>query len=157
MHRPARKRYERNPVIVSGIDDTFQADLIDMSGLKEANDGYTFLLSCIDVFSKFAWVVPIKDKTAKSVKEAFERIFSDERIPKRIQTDEGNEFLNKTLKTLLGKLGIKLYVVNSEKKASVVERFNNERKNVALFYVYSKTSLHRCASRSGYFIQRQFS
>lgn len=60
LHRPNRKKYKRNQVIVSGIDDTFQADLIDVSTISRFNDDHKFILTCIDVFSKYAWVVPIK-------------------------------------------------------------------------------------------------
>ena len=62
LHRPNRKKYKRNQVIVSGIDDTFQADLIDVSNISRFNDDNKFILTCIDVFSKFTWVVPIKRK-----------------------------------------------------------------------------------------------
>jgi len=65
LHRPNRKKYQRNQVIVSGIDDTFQADLIDVSNISHFNDNIKFLLTCIDVFSKYAWVVPLKKKMRK--------------------------------------------------------------------------------------------
>ena len=62
-HKPARKRYSKNQTIVSGIDGQWQADLADMQAFASENNGIKYLLTCIDVFSKFAWVVPIKDKS----------------------------------------------------------------------------------------------
>jgi hypothetical protein len=126
LHKPIRKKYKRNKIIVSGIDDTWQADLNDMTKISEYNDGFKFILTVIDVFSKYAWAIPLKNKSSKSVVDAFKKILEDGRKPKRLQTDAGNEFLNKDLKNLLK--DVKMYIVNSEVKASVVERFNRTLK-----------------------------
>ena len=140
LHRPNRKKYKRNQVIVSGIDDTFQADLIDVTNISRFNDNNKFLLTCIDVFSKYAWVVPIKKKGAQEVLAAFKTIFADGRIPKRLQTDEGNEFMNRTLRAYLEKLKINIYILNSEMKAAVVERFNRTLKEKMWRYFTHKQS-----------------
>ena len=60
LHKPARRSFKGNRVIVGGIDEQWQMDLADMQSLKQYNDGYRYLLVCIDVFSKYAWIVPIK-------------------------------------------------------------------------------------------------
>lgn len=100
LHRPIRKTFQRNRVIVSGINDTFQIDLVDMSNLAKFNDNKKFILTCIDVFSKYAWAKVLKNKSAESVLESIKEILAT-RVPKRIQTDEGKEFLNKLVKQLL--------------------------------------------------------
>lgn len=140
LHRPNRKKYKRNQVVVSGIDDTFQADLIDVSNISRFNEGNKFILTCIDVFSKYAWVIPIKRKGAQEVLDAFKKIFADGRIPKRMQTDEGNEFMNRMLRSYLEKLKIKIYILNSEMKAAVVERFNRTLKEKMWRYFTHKQS-----------------
>ncbi|GFU11520.1 retrovirus-related Pol polyprotein from transposon 17.6 [Trichonephila clavipes] len=89
LHKPIRHKFQRNRVFVSDIDRQFQADLVDMQSLAEFNKGYKYLLTCIDLFSKFAWAVPLKDKFGKSVKSGLEIIFK-ERKPKVLQTDAGN-------------------------------------------------------------------
>ncbi|GFU12775.1 uncharacterized transposon-derived protein F54H12.3 [Trichonephila clavipes] len=71
----------------AAIDNMFQ---FDMQSLAEFNKGYKYLLTCIDLFSKFAWAVPLKDKFGKSVKSGLEIIFK-ERKPKVLQTDAGYE------------------------------------------------------------------
>ncbi|GFU98806.1 uncharacterized transposon-derived protein F54H12.3 [Trichonephila clavipes] len=86
LHKPVRHKFQRNRVLVSDIDRQFQADLVDMQSLAEFNKGYKYLLTCIDLFSKFAWAVPLKDKFGKSVKSGLEIIFK-ERKPKVLQTD----------------------------------------------------------------------
>ena len=60
LHKPARHNFKRNCTIVSGIDELWMMDLADMQSLKQYNDGYRYLLVCIDVFSKYTWIVPIK-------------------------------------------------------------------------------------------------
>ena len=90
LHKPARKRFKRNRVIVNGKDEQCQADLVDLEALKKDNDGYRFLLTVIDVLWKYAWVVPLKDMTGKSLVIAFDTIFKkDGRVPERLQTDAG--------------------------------------------------------------------
>ncbi|GFU53049.1 uncharacterized transposon-derived protein F54H12.3 [Trichonephila clavipes] len=86
LHKPVRHKFQRNRVFVSDIDRQFQADLVDMQSLAEFNKEYKYLLTCIDLFSKFAWAVPLKDKFGKSVKSGLEIIFK-ERKPKVLQTD----------------------------------------------------------------------
>ncbi|GFU90391.1 uncharacterized transposon-derived protein F54H12.3 [Trichonephila clavipes] len=86
LHKPVRHKFQRNRVFVSDTDCQFQADLVDMQSLAEFNKGYKYLLTCIDLFSKFAWAVPLKDKIGKSVKSGLEIIFK-ERKPKVLQTD----------------------------------------------------------------------
>ena len=62
LHKPARRRYKRSRVIVPGIDDQSQADLVDLQNLNRYNKGYKYFLTCIDIFSKYAWVLPLKSK-----------------------------------------------------------------------------------------------
>ena len=127
LHKPLVKKFPRNQVIVTGIDDTWQADLVDVTKISNQNNGNKFLLTCIDVFSKYAWVIPLKNKSANSIVEAFKIIFK-ERFPVKIQTDKGKEFLNNDLSKYLKYKKIKLYTLNSEMKACVVERFNRTLK-----------------------------
>ena len=99
-----------------------------MQKFAKINKGYKYLLTCIDVFSKYAWVIPIKSKGGNSVFMAFREILEDGRKPEKIQSDEGKEFINSYFKNFLNKENITFYIVNSELKASVVERFNRTLK-----------------------------
>ena len=60
LHKPVPKNYVRNRVVVGGIDDQWPADLVDLQSLSKYNDGYKYLLTCVDIFSKFAGAVPLK-------------------------------------------------------------------------------------------------
>ena len=95
IHKPTRVSFPRNRVLVFNIDDQWQADLVDMSSKAKYNDGYTFILTCIDCFSKYAWAIPIMSKHGTEIVESLKHIFSTSaRKPKRLQTDKGKEFLN---------------------------------------------------------------
>jgi len=124
LHRNKINKFKRNKVIVAGIDDTWQADLVDMQKFSKQNNGFKYLLTCIDVFSKYAWIVPLENKNGKTLVDAFKKILKQGRIPKHLQTDDGKEFFNKDLKQLLKDFEINLYATRSEMKACVVERFN---------------------------------
>ncbi len=93
LHKPVVKKFPRRKTFAKGIDDLFQADLADMRNLASYNDGYSYILTCIDVFSRYAFAEAIKDKRGLSVSAAFEKIFAN-RIPNMLQTDRGLEFLN---------------------------------------------------------------
>ena len=122
LHKQARRRYKRNRVIVGGIDELWQMDLADMQAVSNENDGYRYLLICIDVFSKYLWVIPLKTKTGPALVTAFRKILESGRKPEKIQTDQGTEFFNKHFKALMKKEEIHLYNTYNETKASIVER-----------------------------------
>ena len=97
------------------------------------------MVTCIDVFSKYSWVVPIKNKLSDTVLEAFKKIIeTDKRKPDRLQSDQGTEFINKKFKSYLDEIDVKHYYVRSELKASVVERFNRTiKEKIYRYYTYN--------------------
>lgn len=124
MHRPVRRNFQRRKVVVSGIDDQWQADLADLSAISRYNKGYKYLLGCIDVFSKFSWVVPLKTKSACSVLTGMKQIHEDGRRPRKLQTDMGTEFTNARMQNYLKGEGIEYFFTqNQDIKASLIERF----------------------------------
>ena len=95
-------------------------DLADIQSIQKFYDGYCYLLVCIDVFSKYAWVVPLKSKKGASLVKAFKIILSSGRKPGKTITDQGTEFFNKHFKALLKDEDIELYNTYNEIRASVV-------------------------------------
>ena len=129
LHKPTRRTFPRRQVIVYGIDHQWQADLVDVAKLASYNKGFKYLLTCIDVLSRYAWVVPLKDKTGKSLKEAFQVLFETGRRPIRLQTDRGTEFTNRVFQKFLKENDVHHFsTYNDETKASIVERFNRTLK-----------------------------
>ena len=83
------------------IDSLWEADLAFVQDVAKENDGVNYLLVVIDVFSKYVWVRPMKNKTAHSLLEAFDSILSEGRKPEKLRTDKGTEFLNETFQQYL--------------------------------------------------------
>ena len=128
LHKPVRRRFTRRRTFAKGIDDLFQADLVDVSNISQHNDGYRYILTCIDVFSKMAWAIPLKTKSATEVTSAFETILVDRKC-NMLQTDKGTEWLNSKFQSMLRDNDIKFYTTeNEDLKASIVERFNRTLK-----------------------------
>ncbi|XP_066573823.1 uncharacterized protein LOC136763608 [Amia ocellicauda] len=124
VHRPAWVRFKRNLTLVQDIDWQWQADLVEMGQFSKFNNGMKYILTCIDVLSKYACAVPLKNKMGQQVCAAFKRIFTQGCVPKKLQTDQGKEFLNHGFQSLLKQYQIVHFLTNSKVKASVVERFN---------------------------------
>ena len=130
LHKPRRIHYSRNPTVVGGIDQQWQADLADMQHVSRQNSGYNWILTVVDCFSKYAWAIPVKKKDSKSMLVGFDQLFEQAkpRKPIRLQTDKGKEFLNKDVQNKLAKFGVKHFVTENDTKASMVERFNRTLK-----------------------------
>jgi hypothetical protein len=131
LHRPARRRYPTRRVVLKGIDDLVQADLVDMQTYSKTNRGFRYILTIINCFSKVAQAIPLKSKSGVEVAKALKSYFSPRnRRVKLFQTDLGGEFYNPKVKSLLQGLNIKHYSTYSDKKASIVERFNRTLKGM---------------------------
>ena len=124
LHKPVRRRFPRRKIIVAGPKQQFQANLIDFSRLQKYNDGYKFILVVIDVFSKYAYVECIKNKTSKIVIAAFSKILKRSGHFSSLQTDLGSEFTNKTFQSWLKQHNVHFFTTHiHEIKASIAERF----------------------------------
>ena len=131
INKPAKRKFIMRKVIIYNVYEQLQADLVFMDIKQGApaklNDNVKYLLTIIDVLSKYAWVVPLTDKTGKSITEAFQPIL--EKIkPKSLQVDKGTEFYNKYFEDMFASYNIKMFSTNSDKKAQIVERFNRTLK-----------------------------
>ena len=140
LHKPIRLVFRRRKTFTVGINDLWQADLVDLSALAKFNDKYKYILTCIDVFSKYAWALPLKSKTGADLTEAFSSLLVD-RHPAHLQTDKGTEFLNKKFQSMLRGNEIRFYTTeNNDTKASVAERFNRTLKTkMWKYYTYKNT------------------
>ena len=113
---------------MDGLDHQWVADLMEVQRFSESNRGYRYLLTVIDVLSKYAWVQPLKAKAGIQLVKAFEKILKEVRLPIQLQTDRGTEFYNQTVQRFLKKQGIHHFSTHGDAKASVVERFNRTLK-----------------------------
>lgn len=128
-HRKVQRHFPRRKIIVRGINDQWQADLIDVSGLKNSNDGYRYLLVVIDCFSRVAYVEPMKRKFALNTLEAFKKILESAGTkPRILQVDEGSEF-KQVFRNFLKDEGITFFHTSQDTKCAIVERFNRTLQN----------------------------
>src|SRR5215510_4613748 len=126
LHKPVRKRFYRNTYSVSNLMDVWEADLVDIQNLAKYN--YKYLLTVIDVFSKYLYVIPLKSKTGPSVTAAFLSIFKEpkyskpfRRRPVWVRTDKGKEFFNKHFQDMLKRENIKFQLCrNPDVKCSII-------------------------------------
>lgn len=129
LHKPVRYKFPRRKTLSYGIGDLIQCDLVDMSKFARENSGMKYLLTAIDVFSKKAYAIPIKNKNATSVAAALTKLIYEIKKITHLQTDFGKEFYNKQVNEVMKKHNINHYSTKSEMKAAVVERFNRTLKN----------------------------
>ena len=143
LHKPIRRKFSRSRTIVTDVDEQWQADLADVSNTKDWNDDRTFLLCVIDVFSKYAWVEPLKDKGGKEMVQEFSVVFKRARgrKPRRLQSDKGKEFLNREVQKMFKEKHIHFFTTNNtDTKASVVERFQRTLKaRMWRYFTHKKT------------------
>ena len=104
LHKLITKNFRKRRVISKGIDKIWAADLVEIQKYSKWNKGIKYLLMVIDVFSKYGWIVPLKDKRTESVSLAFDTLFKkSKRKPEMLWTDKGSEFISKHFKEFLKK------------------------------------------------------
>ena len=102
MHKPVIKKINKRKVYSQFRDDIWGVDLADMQSLSKKNRGIKYVLCAIDLFSKYAFVVPLKDKKGISIFNAFNKIMKQSnRKPNKIWVDQGSEFYNRVFKKWL--------------------------------------------------------
>ena len=99
LHKPIIKKFKNRTVYSEFKDNIWGADLADMQLLSKFNKRFRFLLWVINIFSRYAWVVPLKDKNGVSIVNAFQEILNNSAIKaNKIWVDKGNEFYNSSFK-----------------------------------------------------------
>ena len=122
LHKPIIKKIQKRKRHAAFKDNIWGADLADMQLLNRYNKGIRFLLCVIDIFSKYAWVVPLKNKKGVSIVTAFQSILKQSnRKPNKILVDKGSKFYNASFKNWLQDNDIVMYSTNNERKSAVVE------------------------------------
>ena len=130
LHKPVIKKFNKRKVYSQFKDNIWGVDLADMQSLSRKNKGIKYLLCAIDLYSKYAFVIPLKDKKGISIVNAFNKIIKQsERKPNKIWVDQGGEFYNNFFKKWLSDNDIIMYSTYNEGKSVVAERFIRTLKN----------------------------
>ena len=124
LHKPIIKNFKKRKIHAAFKDNIWGADLADMQLLSRYNKGIRFLLCVIDIFSKYAWVGPLKGKKGVSIATAIQSILKQSyRKPNKIWVDKGSEFYKASFKKWLQDNDIVMYSTHNEGKSVVAERF----------------------------------
>ena len=128
--------------MASDTDNIWQADLVDFKDYVKENRGYRYLLTVIDIFSRWGMGEPVWNKLGTAVAHALETVFNRENcMPIKLNTDKGKEFVNPQVNKLLRSHGITLYHTKDQQmKATLVERFNRTLKDsLTRLMIYRET------------------
>ena len=123
LHKPVIKKFNKRKVYSQFKDNIWGVDLADMQSVSRKNKGIKYLLCAIDLYSKYAFVIPLKDKKGISIVNAFNKIKQFNRKPNNICVDQGGEFYNNVFKKWLSDNDIIMYSTYNEGKSVVAERF----------------------------------
>ena len=138
LHKPIIKKFKRRKVYSSFKDNIWAVDLADMQLISKFNKIIKYLLCVIDLFSKYAWVIPLKDKKGESIVNSFQiALKKSERKPNKIWVDHDSEFYNNLFKMFLKNNDIEMHSTHNERKSVVAERFTRTLKNK--IYKHMKT------------------
>ena len=136
LHREPRKPNPRNPTFVYYKRYQFQIDLIEIHQFAESNDNYRYLITAIDIFTRFAFVQPLKDKTANVFLDGFKAIMKKAKVfPEKILADRGSEIKNKLFKKYCTQNNVILLHSDNFVHAPFIERFNRTLKSLMYKYM----------------------
>ena len=130
FHKPIIKNFKRRKVYSSFKDNIWGDDLADMQLISKYNKGIRYLSCVIDLFSRYAWIIPLKNRKTESIVEGFKKILDDSnKKPNKIWVNHGSEFYNNKFKSFLKENEIEMYSTFNEGKSVVAERFIKTLKN----------------------------
>ena len=142
LHGPVIRKFPRRKVICNSQYAQLECDLIDMQNLSRWNNGVRYLLSCIDCFSKKAFVRPQRNKKTTTTITALADVLNEIKVQvTKISADDGSEFKSKAMDAFLNKRGIHLFSTkNKQLKSVIIERYNRTLENRLYRYMTSKSS-----------------
>ena len=130
LHKPIIRKFDKRKVLSQFKDNIWGVDLADMQSLSRKNKGIKYLLCAIDLYSNYAFVIPLKDKKGISIANAVNKIIKQSnRKPNKIWVDQGGEFYNNVFEKWLSDNDINMYSTYNEGKSVVAERFIRTLKN----------------------------
>lgn len=141
LHKDVRRKFKRRKVITLAVDSIWAADLLDLKRYAKVNKYYNYLLMVIDTFSKYGWIIPLRNKTGDTVAGAFQRLFAENgTAPSKLWTDRGTEFYNRQMNDVLKQHNVTLYSTFNEEKSCISERWI--RTIMKWMYIYFDAHRH---------------
>ena len=138
LHKSIIRKFEKRKVHPNFIDIVWATNLADMHLLSTFNKGFRFLICVIDIYSKYAWIIPLKDKNGIRITNAFQLFFDETNCKSnKIWVDKGSEFYNRSMKSFLPNDSIEMDSAHNEGKSFIAERFIRTLKNKIYKYMNS--------------------
>ena len=142
-YKPIVRKHKYRKTYVKDLADQMQMDLVDMGNYGSKNKGYRWILTAIEILSRFAFTIPVYRKDTKNMTKAVDILLENFKkrfgtYPNVVQFDEGKEFYNVGVKNLLKSHDVDYFSTQSDKKAAIVERFNRTLKTMMWKYFYAK-------------------
>ena len=134
LTRPITRKFKRRSVITTYINDIWGADLLDVSTMSKQNNNCKFLLIIVDIYSRYAYAIPLKNKSGEEVLQGFSSINT---TPKNLWVDEGKEFYNTEVKNYCKENNINMYHTSTGLKSVFAERFNRTLRDLIFNYLHS--------------------
>ena len=124
LHKPLYRNFRTEHVVMGGINDHHEGDLLIMGEkYSKYNDGYTYLLTIIDCFTKMAFITPLKTKNSKDMIYGLEKTYTNRDTPNTFRSDQGKEFMGNTVQKLFKTHNISFTIAVGTHKAFYIERF----------------------------------
>ena len=136
LNKPFVRKFNKRKVQSLFMDSIWGSDLADMQLISKFEKGIRFLLYVIDIYSKNAWVIPLKDQKGITITNAFQKILKESNSkPNTVCVDKGSKFYNRSMKSWLEKNDTKMYSTHNEGKSIIAEKFKRNLKNKVYKYM----------------------
>ena len=142
VHRETRSKIKRRRVVAPFVDYQWDVDTVNVTFYSKDNDGYAYFVLAIDILSKFVWTVPLRTTTGQEMVQALKRMLASGQKPTHLRSDQGTEYVNRNVKTLLKNEGVVFFVTHNVVKASYAERAIKAIKSRLMRYMTYK-QVHR--------------
>ena len=140
LQKRVQRKFKRSPVLVEGIDAQWDGDLMDVRNISKYNQNYQYILVLQDVFSRFIFTAPLKNKTASEVISGLKSVLKQGRQPELLRTDKGSEFKNRFLAAFLKERRIHQIFTENETKSSFAERsIQNLQNRLSRMFMYNQS------------------
>ena len=139
-HKLIIRKFKKRKVLSTFIDNIWSADLADMQLISKFTKGFRYLLCVIDIYSKYAWVIPLKNKKGITITitNAFPKILDEsKRKPRKIRVDKGSKSYNRSMKSLLENNNIEMSSMHNKEKSVIAEIFIRTLKDKIYKYMTS--------------------
>lgn len=129
LHKPKQRAKPLYPYRVYHPNVQYQSDLVDYSKYQKWNSGWKYILMIMDIFTRKAWAFPLKTKSGSEVAGLLKQFLDIHPVPERLQVDQGREYYNQHVQSVLEDKGVELFSIFSPFKCAHVERLNRTIKD----------------------------